>query len=720
MTIVNPISITSPAAQASNIPVATSEERQVGLRLDQIVRATVVEGGLDRILLEMNQRHYQAQSELELQTGQKLTLQVLQTHPKLEFRVLPEQLNGRLSQLLPLLSRAYDWGGLVGQLQQQPGQAQLPVATTQVFNQLQQLFQAGPATNPGLHEQITTLAGQLHQLADVHNGIPRQSAAPHPANPQVYQSQTALLALQAQSAQQPPDLSRLVQQLQVQLAQLPKVTGQPVPVTWETQTHELLRPFLPLAGQLQGQNLAPQLLELQAVLQQIHRQPNLTPQLSRELEQLLGQLAAKPQPLPTNPQLLESSQLAAGPLPQRESGLSHLIQGLQLQLSLLPKVTEQSLSIAWEGQTREMLQALQQTLERAPGPTALQHQTQLPAPQLVELQAVLRQIQQQPNFPPVLGNDLERLLAQLHANPLVARPLLATGNDQNYSAPQSGGRQAAQAVFASAAASMPAKDVIAGLEKLLVQVQEVQIQQKGLPPALLGRLEGLLDKICQLPPASEVAFPALSGLPVIAEQLNQLVHHSNLRPEGGPLGLLSQLFGFHLETELLAGKKKAALASLKLSLLNLREELAGKAEEPLQRLELFQFCKARLAEEQVQFLPLLMAELQEGYLLVEKQPEPDDDEEGEPPLQLSLSLRLSALGNLRVDMLYEKQAVHLRLACEDTEKMHYLQAHVAGLEKTFTAVPLRGVSFAADAQVASRQLLERLVPESSGVLDDRV
>jgi len=262
-------------------------------------------------------------------------------------------------------------------------------------------------------------------------------------------------------------------------------------------------------------------------------------------------------------------------------------------------------------------------------------------------------------------------------------------------------------------------EISSGLQQLLGQVQNAQQQSGKLAPELLGRLEGLLDKLQQLPPATQPGAQVLPGLETLSNQLMQMIQQGPQHPEGGKLGFLSQLFGFHLEAELLRGQKKEALASLKTSLLALQKEMGEEVKDPLRRLELFQLCKARLAEDQLQFLPLPFNELEEGYLLLEKARQENDAGE-KPPLHVSLSLRLSALGNMRVDLLYDQQGLHLQLACEDKQKMAYLQQHADELKAAIETVPLRGVSFAADAQPPTRQLLERLLPEALGMLDARV
>lgn len=622
MTIVNPLISSALVQQSTTTPVSTSEERQVDLRMEQIIRATVVEGGLDRALLEMNHRHYRAQSDLELQVGQKLTLQVLQTHPRLEFMVLNDQLVGRLNQLLPLLARPYDWVQLVNNLQQQP-QEQVTQANRQLYNQLQQLLQPSGQLPNGMGAEIVQLAGQLRQLALPFTeaielfpfSLPATAAGNVVRKNPTGQSPTVIV-------------NTLIRDLQQQLDQLPKGQTQTLPQGWVAATRNLLLP-LQQHGYLLHQLPTLQLRELATQLGQIQQQPQLPAQFVGELGRLMAQLNI------------------AQPATARQP----------LAVSTRPQAT--------------------------PRPGALSQ------PQVALLGGVAAA--QQPGA--------------VSKNPAVVMAPTAT--------------QATTIPPSATQLPVEPKEVSAGLDQLLAQVKQLQVEKGSFPPDLRGRLEALLDKLQQLPSAATTGKAVLPGLEALSSQLTQIVQQGVMRPEGGQLGVLSQLFGFHLETELLNGKKKDALASLKMSLLAMREELGKAGEEPLQRLELLQICKAKLAENQVQFLPLLFPELEEGYLFVEKQRK-QDEPESEAPLQLSLSLRLSALGNMRIDMLYEEQGLHLRVACEDKEKMKYLQGCSTELQEAIETVPLQGVSFAADAQVPTPQLRERLLPEELGMLDARI
>ena len=641
MTIINPIASQNVQVVPTTALVETAEERQIDLRPEQMVRATVVEGGLERTLLEMNHRHYRAQSEVELQTGQKLTLQVLQTHPTLELRVINNPLVERLGQLLPLLSQSYDWADLVKQLSAQP-QSQAVPNSTQVLQQLSQLLQPSSAGLPELRDNLLQLPAQLQQLAQA------VAAAEDGGG-------TLRLDPQGQPLPQTPtvnpavnsDNGQLLRALQGQLNQLQQAAGRPIADGWVAETRSLLAPLQQPDG---VQALPPQQSnELLTVVGQLRQQPSLPRQISPELERLASQLkvvAEVPQP--------GQSRVSQ---PSAASGGS-------------PAPTEASAPPA----------------AQAPG-------TSQPAP------AAERTV---PEATPAIAKE-QQASTVLRAG--VYQPTAAAGKMAQAAAP---------------APVVPA-EISAALETLLAQVQSAQEQTGKLPPELLGRLEGLLDKLQQLPQLTQATQPVLPHLETISGQLTQLAGQGPQQPEGGQLGFLSQLFGFHLEAELLQGKKKEALANLKANLLALQEEFGDDVKEPLRRIELFQLCKARLSQDQVQFLPLPFNELEEGYLLMEEAPQEEGRENAEAAsLHLTLSLRVSALGNMRIDMLYDKQGLLLRMACEDKEKMEYLQGHIDELTGVIEAVPLRGVSFAADAQLPSRQLLEKLLPEALGMLDARI
>ena len=140
MTTVTPNLPTNLFSSTPTLPANLPLEMAVTLSSEQIVRAMVVERSVDGAVLEINRQNYLAQGDRELQVGQKVNLQVVQTQPRLEFKVLSNSLDDRLSQALPLLTRPFDWSQLVRRLQLQSGQTGLPQSIAKIYTQLQQVL----------------------------------------------------------------------------------------------------------------------------------------------------------------------------------------------------------------------------------------------------------------------------------------------------------------------------------------------------------------------------------------------------------------------------------------------------------------------------------------------------------------------------------------------------------------------------------------------------
>jgi len=560
--------VTPPA----EIPAGAS----VRLRLEQMVQAFVVDADNDRTVLEIGSQRYQVPRKSNLQVGEKLTLQVQQVEPQLEFRVLNSPVNNRLAQTLPSLSQPFDWGELVMRLQSLVAEGRLPQSAMTVLNQLEKNL-ASPVSPTELKGQLDQIISQLKQLID--------------------------------------------------------------PAT------ELF-------------------------------------------------ISTQPVPSPTVPSLTQNTQLAAET--ELLQALVSLVKNLQNQLAQTPQsLTEESVK-ELPVDVRSLLSVLSSGRD---------------VPQLKSMiLPVLNRFSQSPDLSPRLVAEIQRVLSEVDSQ------------DSQIINAAVGGRT--PSVAASGTVNSPPLQVNGSTEWLKVSAkikdllgQISQLKEKGVPvsPDLLGRLEGLE---LRLQAVGGAARP-LPEVEALLGQITQLISQPAAIVSGEKLGLLSQLFGLRFETELLDGKKKAALMSLKSCLLELQQD-GDDVKDPLQRLELFQLCKAKLAENHVQFLPLPFAELEEGYLLAEKQEEDPDFGGEEPPLQMSLSLRLSALGNVRIDILYESDGLHLRLAGDGRHKMDYLKSCREELEEALQSVELKGISFSADAGLPARQLQERLLPESLNMFDARI
>jgi hypothetical protein len=104
----------TPTAPINPLPTVTAdnhvshEDRQQQLPVDKIVRATVAEGGQDKVMLELNHQRFQAETRLPLQTGQKLNLLVVATTPRIELQIIEDPLQQRLAQAMHILSEKWN------------------------------------------------------------------------------------------------------------------------------------------------------------------------------------------------------------------------------------------------------------------------------------------------------------------------------------------------------------------------------------------------------------------------------------------------------------------------------------------------------------------------------------------------------------------------------------------------------------------------------------
>jgi hypothetical protein len=240
--------------------------------------------------------------------------------------------------------------------------------------------------------------------------------------------------------------------------------------------------------------------------------------------------------------------------------------------------------------------------------------------------------------------------------------------------------------------------------------------------AQLGQLKSIITSLQE----SAAARPHWSAdLRFQVEKVLEIMLPLQSRPEiltqPEQLGLLSQLFGLNLEAELLRGKTRAALSSLKLALLGEPENKGFKGGEALHRLELFQLCQVRLAEQNQTFVPLPLAFLEEGFLLAEEDAHSDPESEAQGwTTRMSLYLRMSALGNLRIDMLIEPSGILLRVACEDQARVDFLRAMGDQLSEQLQKASVQAISFTLGAESPARELLKKILPSAKGMLDARV
>ncbi|MCF8085426.1 MAG: hypothetical protein K9J48_00910 [Desulfohalobiaceae bacterium] len=122
------IPATPPAVTISFAPQAvatqhgTHEGQSLNLRPHEIVQATVVEGGMDTVELELNRYRFMAHTRIPLRTGQRLQMQVQDTSPHVELKILNQALLENLFQRLHFFGEKLD---LASRLQQILAEASL-------------------------------------------------------------------------------------------------------------------------------------------------------------------------------------------------------------------------------------------------------------------------------------------------------------------------------------------------------------------------------------------------------------------------------------------------------------------------------------------------------------------------------------------------------------------------------------------------------------------
>ena len=643
------------------VPGKVAEIRPQTFQIAQFVQAVVVEKGQDAVLEILDQR-YLAQGEQELQPGQKLLLQVLQTQPQLEFKVVDGVADSSLERLLPLLTRSYDWAQLADVLGDSPEPTPQVKALVTLLNHFQNVVSSETEFSSALRDRVTVflrsfgLSGEPPSLAQP-AGLPELAGVD--------------LTEAFRQDEDPGSFRHVLQLLKAfrdQLGALDKPG--PAGTGWHTRTRTLLT-------QLQQEFQALEIpssfsRQLLAVVLRLQDSPSISPQLSTDLQHFATTLSKAAEPKVLSQDFLQDSP-ADREVPVQTTGKANSV----------PARLAQGVPRAYR-------------FAAIPRPAA----------------------ETKPNFPE--QHTQAELQAPLRAAlPIPAAPLLPRGfipprhEFPSFSPPAT--VQTSSPNTSPGGVAPPAD--LPEIEALLVQLKQFE-PGMAVHPEVLGRLEGAVARLKHLQP------DLFASLPVFDRLVQNLAQASPSRvapPIIAQLGVFSLLFGLAFEKNSFRLQDPDILKHLHETLLKIRSLPDRNVEEPLHRIEALQLCRGRLAEQQLMFLPLPFQELEEGYLLAKNQ---DHHKEGradsETSLQVSLSLRLSALGNLRVDLLYDQQGLRLRLAGENQEKMNFLQRFGDDLEQALAFTPLRALSFSADAKLPAAQLQQRVLPGYKTLLDARI
>jgi hypothetical protein len=198
----------------------------------------------------------------------------------------------------------------------------------------------------------------------------------------------------------------------------------------------------------------------------------------------------------------------------------------------------------------------------------------------------------------------------------------------------------------------------------------------------------------------------------------------NSREGGEFLRTLFDRLGLNLESLLAQGGKEQAGQTLKAALLEIAhlfqhsERISEQVGKLLATLELFQLAQLQLGQERFLIFPLPLPFLDQGYVLVEQQPEGENGGEGAAgEHHFSLHLSLTGLGHLRIVFLLNQEGLFIRFHLESKEKAAFVAGYEEQLKAALTGAPLVSVSFSDGADDPASELVRRLFPSKQTILD---
>jgi hypothetical protein len=185
--------------------------------------------------------------------------------------------------------------------------------------------------------------------------------------------------------------------------------------------------------------------------------------------------------------------------------------------------------------------------------------------------------------------------------------------------------------------------------------------------------------------------------------------------EGERLLQLVNKLGLNLEGLLAAGKGQEAVKTLKFALMELVQSLADhgplaeSAKQALSTLEFFQLTQLQTLRQDALVVPLPLPFLEQGYLLVEEYQEQAGKDGGgrDMPANFSLLLKLSPLGNLRIDFLAGGEGFYIRFNGQTKEAVDFLATFKDELTHALTSTTVHGVSFTTKGEDPLSALLKR-------------
>lgn len=196
---------------------------------------------------------------------------------------------------------------------------------------------------------------------------------------------------------------------------------------------------------------------------------------------------------------------------------------------------------------------------------------------------------------------------------------------------------------------------------------------------------------------------------------------------GVVLKQLVDKLGLRFEALLAKGDTASAARTLKAALLEITQQfqhskhIAEPANRLLSTLELFQQAQLQFDNDKQLILPLPLPFLEQGYLVVDKNSDSDDTHiDKTKEINFSLHLSMKELGSIRVDFHSNMEGLYLKFNCESDQKAAFITDHQDELKKGITTKRLLGLSFGSDAEDPTNELIRRMLPEGTSILNTTV
>lgn len=196
---------------------------------------------------------------------------------------------------------------------------------------------------------------------------------------------------------------------------------------------------------------------------------------------------------------------------------------------------------------------------------------------------------------------------------------------------------------------------------------------------------------------------------------------------GDMLQQLVNKLGLNLESMLAAGNREDAVKTVKFALMELVQNLASQSnlaesgKHALKTLEFFQLAQLQTVNQNALLVPLPLPFLEQGYLYIEdyKDQSGKDSGNGELPKHFSLFLKLSPLGNVKIDFLSSGEGVYIRFNTDSKEVSDFLASFKDQLNNAITDTLVHGVSFTEKGEDPLTAVVKRSRADAESFIDTK-